>query len=182
MTCIVAIKENGTVYVGADSAAANGWEIFSSKLEKVFVKGEFIIGYTTSFRMGQLLQYKLNAPNQPDGMDDTEYMATAFVDCVRECLSSGGFSTIRDGQESGGQFIVGYRGEIYNIEVDYQVNIHMDDYAAVGCGANFALGSLFSSASNEPQSRILLALEAASHFSNGVCAPFCVKTAMKGGK
>lgn len=55
MTCVVGLVDKGTVYIGVDSAAVQGWTRRKSRVAKVFHRGPFLIGYTTSFRMGQLL-------------------------------------------------------------------------------------------------------------------------------
>ena len=59
MTCIVAIAQNGVVYMGSDHAASDdktGW-ILARKEPKVFKAGQYGIAFTDSFRMGQILQY-----------------------------------------------------------------------------------------------------------------------------
>jgi len=59
MTCIVGIAQEGKVWIGADSAAVSGQDIRATALRKVFRRGQFLIGYTSSFRMGQLPQFHL---------------------------------------------------------------------------------------------------------------------------
>ncbi len=172
MTCIVGLETDNGVIIGGDSAAANGWDIHASRLEKVFKCGNFLIGYTSSFRMGQLLQYGLWVPKQEDGQSDLEYLAITFIDDARNCLKKGGFRTVENEQESGGEFLLGYKDKLYVISSDFQVNSSTDGYTAIGCGAGFALGNMWSSSHLPPEKRILQALEAAGHFSNGVCAPY----------
>ena len=60
MTCIVGLEHDGKVYMGGDSAAVGGMDVYPSRIPKVFQAGRYLIGYTTSFRMGQLLQYGLD--------------------------------------------------------------------------------------------------------------------------
>ena len=58
MTCIVAIAQNGVVYMASDHAASDdktGW-ILSRKEPKVFKNGQYGIAFTDSFRMGQILR------------------------------------------------------------------------------------------------------------------------------
>lgn len=174
MTCIVGLISKGKVYIGGDSAAVGGLSISSRKDTKVFKNGEFMFGFTSSFRMGQLLRFSFTAPDHPARMGDEEFMMTRFVNAVRECLKAGGYARAVNGEEEGGTFIVGYRGKMYLIYSDYQVGIPSEEYAAVGCGQDLALGALFaSSVSNlEPEARINLALGAAEAFSAGVRPPF----------
>ena len=65
MTCIVAIAEKNVVYVGADSLGSNGNKIITRKDTKIFIRKPFIFGFTSSYRMGQLLRYSLVIPSFP---------------------------------------------------------------------------------------------------------------------
>jgi len=176
VTCIVGVKHQGHLWLGGDSAGSYGVDLRVRADEKVFHNGPFMIGYTTSYRLGQLLRFSFVPPEHPDGMDAYRYMVTLFVDAARECLSAGGYARKEDGVESAGTFLVGYRGELYVIEDDYQVARPMDPYAAVGCAADVALGVLYATPTEEPKARICLALSAAERFSNGVRGPFVIVT------
>lgn len=167
MTCIVALAEKNVVYMAGDSAGVAGLNITIRDDSKVFANGPFIMGFTTSFRMGQLLRFKFSPPVQKDN-DDYKYMVTHFIDEARKCFQDNGY---KDGR-TGGSFLVGYKGKLYDIDDDFQVGIDNAGYSAVGCGANIALGSLFSTKGKAPKERLKIALEAASKFSAGVAPPF----------
>jgi hypothetical protein len=178
MTCIVGVvTEDGRVVMGGDSAGVAGFDITVRADQKVFHVGEFLLGFTTSFRMGQLLRFRFTPPAHPDGMDTYEYMVTLFVDAVRTCFKTGGYAETNNGVESGGTFLVGYRGRLFCIDFDYQVGEASDGYDAVGCGCFVARGSLFTSnlAKGLPAaSRVRWALEAAAYLNAGVRAPFTI--------
>ncbi|KOR88769.1 hypothetical protein [Paenibacillus solani] len=177
MTCIVGLVDDGKVYIGGDSAGVAGLSLTIRADEKAFRKGEFIMGFTSSFRMGQLLRYKLDIPYHKPELDTYEYMVTEFVEAVRRCLKDGGYSRNDSGEESGGTFLVGYRGELFMIENDFQVGRPAAVYDAVGCGSEIAKGSLFSSGrltDLSPVERIRDALRAAEQFSAGVRGPFVI--------
>ena len=70
--------------------------------------------------------------------------------------------------------MVGYRGELYLIDEDFQVGQLGNNYAAIGVGGPFALGSLHETKNKKPEKRILRALAAAEEFSGAVCGPFSV--------
>jgi len=91
MTCIVGVVDKGKVYMGADSAGVGGLDLRVRKDPKVFKNGPFLIGCTSSFRMIQLLQYSFKAPRHDKSLSEDKYMATKFIDAVRECFSGGGF-------------------------------------------------------------------------------------------
>lgn len=178
MTCIVALKHKGKVYMGGDSAGVAGLSVSTRLDHKVHIIGKTILmGFTSSFRMGQLLAYSLKIPTHPKNMSTEKYLSTIFIDEIRRCLSDGGFSKNINGSESGGVFLIGYKGRIFNIFSDYQVAENIHPYSAVGCGSDLALGSLYST--NKllaPNLRLKKALEAASEFSGGVRAPFIFKS------
>lgn len=173
MTCIVGITDGKTVYMGADSAGVAGYSIYRRLDTKVFVNGDFIIGYTSSFRMGQLLKYSFVPPAIKEGQDIFAFMATDFIETVRSCLKEGGYARTENNEDVGGIFLVGYKGRLFRIESDFQVGEGMEPHASVGCGEEIALGSLFStSTEKDPLQRIRIALEAAEEYSAGVRGPF----------
>ena len=175
MTCIVGLVQDGKIYLGGDSAATDSWETRASRLKKVFRRGEFLIGYTSSFRMGQILQHHLDVRSKESGEDDEHFMVAGFVEAVRECLKKFAYTKVEHSREEGGTFLVGYNGGLYNVMSDFQVNFYHDAYDAIGGGAQYALGAMrVLGEMATPEARIYRALEAAAYFSNGVCAPFYV--------
>ena len=121
MTCVVGLVDRGTIYIGVDSAAVSGWTRRQTQLLKVFRRGPFLIGYTTSFRMGQLLEHQLLVPPQAPNETDMSFMVNRFIEAARVLLKERGFAKIEANNESGGQFLVGYRGRLYSVESDFQV-------------------------------------------------------------
>jgi ATP-dependent protease HslVU (ClpYQ) peptidase subunit len=179
VTCIAGLVEDGAVYIGGDSAGVANMCLQVRADAKVFRNGPFLMGFTSSFRMGQLLRYSLAPPNHPDGMEIEAYMVTRFIDAVRQCLKEGGCARKDDDVEEGGTFLVGYRGELFMVEDDYQVGRMVDKIAAVGCAQDVALGALHVLRGDDrlaPETKVLRALEAAERWSAGVRAPFVVES------
>lgn len=175
MTCIVGVVEAGRVTIGGDSAGSNGWTVTGRADSKVFTVGPYLLGFTSSFRMGQLLRYRLDVP-APDTWDVDRWMATTFVDAVRATLKAGGWSTEHSGQEHGGSFLVGIGGRLYRIEGDYQAGVASRGYDAVGSGAEVALGALHATQGQPADRRVTTALAAAAELTPFVRAPFTVET------
>ena len=173
MTCIVGLIENNTVYMGGDSMSSRGWDARTTKLKKVFKIKGFLIGYTSSFRMGQLLEHQLTITPQ-NGNDDMTYMVSTFVDSIRQLFKDNGYTKIDNNREEGGTFLVGYKSRLYKIGCDFQVNEFQDDFDACGCGEGYALAVMKALENLPPKERILRSLEIASYFSNGVQEPFYV--------
>lgn len=174
MTCIAGVLHDGHVYIGGDSAGVAGLSLSVRADEKVFKIGDFVFGFTSSFRMGQLLRYSFTPPKRDPDIELSRYMCTSFVDAVRTCLKNGGFVRSVNGEESGGCFMVGYKGRLFTIEEDYQVAEPVDNYQAVGCGQDIALGVLYATDGVDPMERITLALKASERHSAGVRGPFTI--------
>lgn len=176
MTCIAGFVEGDTVWVGGDSASVGGYDLMVRADQKVFRNGPMIFGFTSSFRMGQLLRYALSIPHHHADVDAQKFMVTTFMDAVRECLKSHGFARKQNDVETGGTFLVGYRGQLFRIDDDYQVGLPANGYAAVGCGDQIAHGALFASEGLKGRNRMELVLKAAECHSAGVRGPFHIES------
>ena len=180
MTCIVGLTDNNKVYIGGDSASASNNRITISAVPKVFGVGDFLIGYTSSWRMGQILQhhFQIDAAVLPKVGDSLwEFMVRVFVEEVRSLLKIFGYAKLKDNEETGGQFLVGYCGHLYFIDGDYQVNETINGMDACGSGEKYALGALHATEETQlnPFQRIDAALEAAAEFCPTVRPPFRTK-------
>ncbi len=182
MTCIAAVAHQGVVFMGADSAGLAGLSLSIRKDPKIYRVGEFLFGFTSSFRMGQLLGYKFSPPKHHSEWNSERYMATVFIDALRDTLKAGGYARTDNGAEVSGEFLVGYRGRIFRVCSDYQVGENSEPFDSVGCGADLALGALFASSDKTPVDRVFMALQAAEAFSAGVRRPFRVERAGEGGE
>ena len=173
MTAIAGIAEGGKVWIGSDSAGSDGCSMTTRLDPKVFINGDFIFGYTSSFRMGQILEYEFQPPTPHENESGMAYMVRRFIPSVRDALKAGGFGRCENGQEVGGDFLVGYRGELYEIQSDYQVSRKRQNYNACGGGHDLILGSLHATDNHglPPDERITMAIEAAIAFSAGVRGP-----------
>lgn len=172
MTCIIGLEENGKAYIGADSAAASGWEVRSSLTPKIFQRGPFVIAYTTSFRMGQILHYQVELPEAANY--DEEYMVNVFIEACRVKFKELGFTKIESNREEAGTFLVGVQGKVYQIYDDFQVQRFRDGLCAGGCGREYALGAMRAAQNVPPWERIKLALIVASEFCKGMESPYTV--------
>lgn len=173
MTCIVGLADTNGVFIGGDSAEMDDHFHVNVRSEaKVFKRGNFVFGFADSFRVGQLLRYRMTIPAIRQN-NLTKYMVVDFVDALRKCLKRAGSSRKDDDEESfSGEIMVGVRGRLFVIYADYQVAEVKNGVQAIGCGREYALGSMFSTVGQDPLVRINKALEAASFYSAGVKPPF----------
>jgi ATP-dependent protease HslVU (ClpYQ) peptidase subunit len=175
MTCIVGIQRDGKVYLGADSAAftAGTFHIQPIAQPKLFKNKTFIAGYTTSFRFGYIFQYVFVPPKHPKKMSNHEYLNTLFVDELRRVLKESGWTRqYEEGNEEGGVALIGYRGELYNLQGEFSVLAYSDGIAACGCGQHFAAGAMYATIERPPMKSLEIALNAAAYMSAGVIGPF----------
>lgn len=180
MTCIVGLEDKGNVWIGGDSAGISDYDIVTRSDPKVFRlidNDKAVIGYTSSFRMGQLMMYKKDLiPRKKDYKNSHHHMVDGFIPKVRELFSDGGYMSVSENRENGGRFLLGYEDKLWQIDSDFQVGRNACGYASVGCGSSYALGSLYTTEKlhMRPQLRVLEALRAASRFSAGVAPPYTI--------
>lgn len=143
MTCIVGfIDRDKTLWMGADSLGSTSALKAVRKDTKLFKKGEFIVGYTSSFRMGQILRFKWKPPVKSRTCSDYEFMCVEVIDSIRKVLKDNGYARIENNEEEIGCFLVGYKGRLYRIDDDLQVGEHSRGFDSCGSGEYFALGAL----------------------------------------
>lgn len=175
MTCIVGLASAGKVYIGGDSAGVGpGWSLNVRADRKVFRNGGFIMGFTHTFRMGQLLQYTFTPPVRQVGQDLMAYMARDFAEAVRQCMKTAGHATQKDGADYCGQFLVGTEGRLFYVDSDFHIGETFHGFEAVGCGYEIARGAM-AVTKGEPKQRVTAALKAAEMFSAGVRGPFHIE-------
>lgn len=175
MTCIVGLARGGRVFLGGDSAGLEGWALARVRAPKVFRSGPFVMGYTDSFRMGQILEHAFTPPPLPRKRTDLQrYMVVDFVNALRAALRSGGWAKTKEGQDEGGRFLVGVRGRLFDVCSDFQVTEIRDGIGAVGCGGELARGALYAAGHLLPERRVRLALSVAERCNGGVRGPFHV--------
>ncbi|AUR87442.1 nucleophile aminohydrolase [Vibrio phage 1.101.O._10N.261.45.C6] len=170
MTCICGMIRNGHVYMAGDLMGSNGFTGRTYPDSKVFANGEFILGYTSSFRMGQILEWNWIPPLREEGITDRQYMQLNVIESIRETFSTFGYGT-REGLESvGGTFLIGYRGCLYEMQENFSL-LSIPDFVAVGSGQYHAEAILYNTKDNEdfhPFEIMQTAIETAAHFTQSV--------------
>ncbi len=79
---------------------------------------------------------------------------------------------VSENRETGGNFLVGVEGRIFNIQSDLQIAESVEPYDSVGAGYPYSLGYLYKNTDGTPKQRVKGALEAAVYFSAAVRPPF----------
>ena len=178
MTCIVAVEDHGTVYMGADRASSNFYSTSTHDAAKVFEVGPLLIGIAGSWRMGQVLQYGLIPPVHTLSWDVDRWVATDLMAAVRATFEAHAWHRVEHGSVASqrGVWLLAVAGRAYCIQGDYSWQRHTTGEYANGSGEDFALGSLHTTRGQEPSLRVMKALEAAAEHSPTVAGPFDIVT------
>ncbi len=179
MTCIVGIidKKTQSMILGGDACGSNGYSYSIRKDSKIFKKGNILMGFTSSFRMGNILRYKLEIPSHPKSMGIFRYMNTLFIDAVKKVLKEDAYARVDKNTERGGTFLVAFKGRLFCIYDDYQVSERVDTINACGSGELVALGTMSTlldsnSGNLNPKKILRLGLRAAESQILSVKGPF----------
>jgi 20S proteasome alpha/beta subunit len=174
MTCIVGLRTDLGVYIGADSAASDSSGGFATVVHpKVFEISNFLVGCTVSFRLMQVLQYCFKPDERKQNESDFQYLVTGFSNKLHDILKE--YECSFDEGDPG--LLIGYRGRLYHTMCDFSIMEYNAPYVAIGSGGDYALGSMYSTAklNISPEDRIRIALESAS-FNNSFCSePYTIK-------
>lgn len=173
MTCIVAIAKDGKVWMGADSAGSDEDTIIPYTIPKVFIRNNYIIGYSGSFRFGKLLQYVFDLPPVPNSINSSEKLDEFMNKVLMQSLKKQAKELDLDKEELDGYALIGVKGHIFEVQTDWCALESSLPYNVAGSGDKFALGSLHTTEVwKDPQKRINVALSAAAQFCMSVGPPF----------
>jgi ATP-dependent protease HslVU (ClpYQ) peptidase subunit len=177
MTCIAALVEKGKVYMAADSAGTGGWNQYIRADGKMFaVSDDMLVGVCGSFRVRDLLKYRLPALRyDPKQEDVTHFIVTDLVEAIRQTLKDGGACHSENGiDEFEGAVLIAFKGRLFEIDNDFQVAEQTAPYHAVGSGSDIAQGSLHSThgLKMSPRKRLEKAMVASERYNAAVRAPF----------
>ena len=168
MSTVIGIVHNNIIWMGSDSCATSHDNIIRSlSANKIFKNGAYIMGYTGSVRCGQVLG--------PEFFDAPEHIHM-LPDLIRDHLNDAGCLVIGDDQTQymPSNFLIGHQGKLYELLMDFQLNRIME-YTAIGSGAPFALGALYSLYplySDNLYKIIDTALFASDRYDTSTSAPF----------
>lgn len=183
MTLIVGVVENDCVIIGGCSASV-GWNYErNTRLDsKVFSVGEFIFGCTTSWRMIQLLQFMFTPPTPISGCDGMMYMVSQFIPAVKSLFHANGFESVQNNVAEAGNFLVGWRGNLFEVNSDYSVS-HCGGIESVGCGEQYARGAAVAlrEMGKSGVDLVKLTMKIVGGLSVGVYGPYKILS-MKDGK
>lgn len=170
MTCIIAHTNGTTSFIAGDKLGSNGFTKAIQTEPKVFEK-EFIklhedgltrtkevmaLGYTTSFRMGQLLTYNLVLPEQAPNETFPQYLVLKVIPLIRKMFKDEWGSRDASQDVGGGQFIILHNHTIYEVQEDFAVLQPKTSITAVGSGTYHAIASMEAYSEVEKETKVPL--------------------------
>ena len=161
--------------MGGDAAAVeeDTNSVTIRKEPKIFIRGDYIVGYAGSFRMGKVMEHVFSYPVPPENDDLDKFLNTIFINQLRECLEENKLDL--DSDKDSADLLVGVRGRLFDFNMDFHFGEDAHDFASIGSGSSYAMGSLYSTSTMKDQmKRCKLALEAAQEFNSWVRPPFTI--------
>ena len=170
MSVVVAIKENGRVYLGADSQVTYGGSRKSLsnpnnyKIWKLKDAENCLIGSVGRCRDANVLRILKNVVSELDVIHNSinfEWVVSTLVPRLFRELEQYSLLETEGGLHMNSSFLFAYKDQLFEISSDGCV-IEIDDFDAIGSGANQAVGSLLSTIGKSPTSRITAAIKASA--------------------
>lgn len=175
MTCIVGIATGDKVYIGGDSITSDGYSRNVTARRKVFRSGELLIGTCGSIRASNLLQQSLTIRALEEGESAEHFLVTGVIEAMRTLLKTGGVSKIENNVEQGEDMLIGFRGRLFSVANDFQVDTYTDGIAAVGAGEAYARAAVLALSDLPPEARVRRALEISAELCALVSPPFFIE-------
>lgn len=171
MSVVVAIKDNGRVYIGADSQVTKGGTrttLRNPNNYKVWRVGDApnclmaSVGTLRDANVVRLMEDLVTDYNVYRDEIDYKFVVRKIVPSIVNELKSYGFLKDEQYVESlDSSFLFAFQDKLYKIGFDCSV-VEVSDFAAIGSGANEALGSLLSTDKLPPKERIVRAIKASA--------------------
>lgn len=149
MTCIVAYNltdaaDKEYIVLAADKMGSNGNTKRVYVKPKIFKNGDFWIGYTTSFYIGQIIQHVWEAPVKLESTHIDDYIFNDVVKSISKVFNDNNFGEIK-GKESlepeHGTFIMVYDGRIFEVFSNLAI-LEVYDFTSIGCGSEIMEGAI----------------------------------------
>lgn len=182
MTCVIAVidKETNKVFMGCDSGVQENWTMLQIKQPKMIKLNDMLIGISGTLRPLQLIQHQLVLADRTEKQSSMEYLVKVFVPAVKQLLVDNDCIMNNDNyKQSDSNLLIGYRGEIFIMDTNFQIVQTNDSYSAIGSGTDTALGALAVFSNMDwmefsPSYTIKKTLEIAEKHCLGIQKPFKV--------
>lgn len=185
MTCIIGLETPNAIYIAGDSAGADesGFSV-TRRDGKVCRKMtgnnyDLLLGFSHSFRYGQLLKYKWDVPKYDESLDFNDYLHIDFIDSIYELLNDSYLDDKNIDNTELGSCIMSFNDRLFLIGSDLsveQIDYNFSDFVAIGCGSDMAYGAMEALQHLEPETRLYRSLEIVNKYNpSTIRKPFTIE-------
>ena len=172
MSVVVAIKEEGRIYIGADSQVTKGGTRTTLKnpnnykVWKVKDVDNCLMAHVGNVRDGNVVRLMRDVIDEYDEFHnrvDYEFVVKYLVSDIIKTLKNAHFIKSNDEYIDfiDSSFLFAYQDKLFMINSDLSV-LEIEDYVAIGSGAQEAIGSLLSTEGQNPKKRIVKAIKSSA--------------------
>ena len=137
--------------------------------KKVFIRNGMLLGVAGSYRMRDVIRYVMpNIEPLKEGQDLTEYIVTEYISTLRAVLKEVGYEI----KEFDAYILIGFMGELFVVEEDFQVGTFFNDFYSIGSGSDFAMGAMGVSSKKNPKKFLNDAIAVSAKYCTAVEKPF----------
>ena len=146
MTCAVAIRFGGKIFIGTDTLVSNGHHADITDSPKAFLNKGVAMAYAGNCRLGQILRYNFIPPEISNERFIRKvplaYMVECFIPVLRATLDDENYLSEFTDENSCDQILVVFDNKIFTVFSDFSVHESTCRYAAIGSGMDLALGAI----------------------------------------
>ncbi|ASV44484.1 hypothetical protein PBI_SCTP2_469 [Salicola phage SCTP-2] len=136
MTCIIGAEIDDMVLIAGDIQGTSVNKKTVHTHPKTFNVGDIGIGFTSSYRFGQILEHNLETVYLPDDKSQIyPWLVKKLIPEIKSTLEKNGYT-------EGGVCLLGLHGELWKLQSDYSVIRSVNGFDAVGSGDEYALAAL----------------------------------------
>ena len=173
MTAIVGICHAGRVYMGGDSGVSAGDNIMTASEPKVWKASGMLLGVAGDMVAIQALKHLASWPRYK-GQAPERFLGSHVAPVVRRIFNSLRQELISPYSESlSAELLIGMGGKLFGMDCSGAF-CALGNAWAIGSGGEVANGVLYHTTGEEPEDRIMCALEAAEEICLSVQAPFAI--------
>jgi len=178
MSCIVAIRNDKGVIMGADSCVSSYYHRATPQKEpKIKMVGEYIFGTAGGAREGQIIKNAIATKKYNEKDDFFYHCINILIPEIKTALGQAGcLKKEREIEEFNGEILIGHGTRLMRVGGSFAVIEHIDDFLAIGCGEEWAIGAMYALKKNmkkmSDKEVLENALLAATQYSGFVKGPY----------
>ena len=162
MTCVVGYIDDckQVAWLGAESSATDDETTYDYSGKKIFYVGDFLVGFSGSFRAGQIVRHEVQLPPITSQLELEKYLQTVFSKEIKKTLKK----HFTPKKIDTFNLLIAYEDKLFTLENDFTI-LPFAPYMAIGTGTPYALGALKALMDYKisTRTRITKAIEAAIH-------------------